>query len=100
MDKFKVGDVIESINSKGSYTCEVMSASSNGLYSLKVITHSQPTIIGYSFFQDNETVDRIFEVVTPTNPNHVMVSSLDYMTSTTLTKEDKDIIKGYLYENS
>ena len=34
------------------------------------------------------------------NPNLITVSSLDYNDSTTLTQEDKQIIKEYLYENS
>ena len=41
-----------------------------------------------------------FAELQPANPNHVTVSSLDYTTSTTLSQEDKEIIKEYLYENS
>ena len=37
-----------------------------------------------------------FTIVTPANPNLITVSSLDYMSSTTLTDEDKLIIMEHL----
>lgn len=45
-------------------------------------------------------VDGYFTLLEPANPNHITVSSLDYMTSTTLTQEDKDIIKEYLHDKA
>ena len=45
-------------------------------------------------------IDDLYILHKEANPNLITVSSLDYNDSTTLSQEDKEIIKEYLYENS
>lgn len=95
MNKFNIGDSITPIKSTGMMICEVLSIHNN-MYELRVLCHTATEIVGYEYFRDNETVDRLFVLEAPHNPNLITTSSLDYMTNKAFTDEDKRIIETYL----
>ena len=89
-----VGDIIthDSDAHRGIRMWKILDMRRHILY-VKVINHECPSMVGHNTTKAN--TDR-YILATPANPNHVAVSSLDYMQSTSLTLEDKRIIKEYL----
>lgn len=92
MAKFKVGDTVVRVRHDhlGMVTGDISVVISFNRRKNHV------TLVGYAGLHYVNSL----RLAKPANPNHITVSSLDYMTSTTLTDEDKETIKEYLYENS
>ena len=104
MAKFKVGDsviilqdraILHRANSYGGGVNKGMVYTVRLAHRHNFKVEGDPSLTGNGCWIRNE-----FAELQPANPNIVTVSSLDYMTSTTLSQEDKEIIKEYLYENS
>ena len=88
MAQFKVGDVL--IYDKGLHEgteYEVTAVERN---------HYEITREDYCGTHSISTLEGLLILKIPANPNHITLSSLDYMTSTEITQEDKEIIKEHL----
>lgn len=96
MSKFKVGDELRYRDWLGENVWEVSRVDEgDSRYKVTCIFRDgelcdEANTLSFTF------VDKYFTLLEPANPNHITVSSLDYMDSTTLTDEDKNIIKEYL----
>ena len=89
-----VGDIItyDSDHHRGIRVWKILAISNRTLF-VEVVKHECSHMIGRDVTKDNNSH---YILVQPANPNHITVSSLDYITSTTLSQEDKEIIKEYL----
>ena len=104
MPKFKVGDIVIILEEREKLrNCNCYGGGVN-----KGVIYTVSHAVGNAFQVDGDAsingngcwIRDTFAELQAANPNHIRVSSLDYMQSTTLTEEDKKIIKEYLYENS
>lgn len=88
MPKFNVGDVL----------CYPDGAHGGINYKVTEITEGYYKLerVGYTGSHRVNMIDSMLILETPANPNLITVSSLDYMSSTTLTDEDKLIIMEHL----
>ena len=89
-----VGDIIthDSDRHRGNRVWRILAIGGRTL-SVKVVKHECSGMVGRSTTKHNNSQYILYK---PANPNHITVSSLDYMQSPTLTQEDKEIIKEYL----
>ena len=90
-----VGDIIthDSDTYRGKRLWRIISFNARHI-EVEVVKHNFSTVeVGRLMRKMNNYKYILYQ---PANPNHVTVSSLDYMQSTSLTLEDKQIIKEYL----
>ena len=91
MPKFNVGDRFTRIGA--TYPVwEVTSVEGNEMYRVDLVINARGEDERRDLFK-HELNYSAFTIAAQANPNLITVSSLDYMTSTTLTDEDKEIIK-------
>ena len=94
MPKFNVGDRFT--RRGATYPMwEVTSVEGNEVYRIDIVINSRGEPERRDLFKHMLNYSD-FTIVAQGNPNLITVSSLDYMTSTTLTDEDKEIIKEHL----
>ena len=93
MPQFNVGDtvVVTSLRRQfPEYTLKL-----GAVYVVQEFTMGREPCVILEEIGGSWTVDQ-FTLQSEANPNLITVSSLDYMSSTTLTDEDKEMIKEHL----
>lgn len=96
MPQFNVGDKLLYKSWGGSAQEWVVLELSRAYYRLINTIDASGCICNVPMRLGQTFVERDFELKQAANPNHITVSSLDYIDSTELTDEDKEIIKEHL----
>lgn len=100
MVKFNVGDRVIMLSTSQYAETSYNPQGIEGTITVYASNHEQYQVDWDNGCSNGGYYNTDIGLVVPSNPNFITVSSLDYMTSTTLSQEDKEIIKEYLYENS